>query len=77
VILARVDGFVRSFQRMMGAAAGEAPVDVGDTYPSRASSPSCRTMIALRRSALQREPTREEMLAGVRGLGFRRPPRLR
>lgn len=75
VILARVDGFVRMFEKLIKDAAAEAGVKVGDEYLAANILTFLPTMVALRRWALDRELTREQVVDGiteflVRGLGF-------
>ena len=75
VILARVDGFVRMFEKLIKDAAGEAKIGVGNEYLAANIFTFLPTMIALRRWSLGRELGREEIVGGiteflVRGLGF-------
>lgn len=75
VILSRVDGFVRMFEKLIGDAANEAHVRIANKYLAANIFTFLPTMIALRRWALARGMTKEEVLSGVseflvNGLGF-------
>jgi AcrR family transcriptional regulator len=75
VILARVDGFVRMFEKLIKDASTEAKVSVGSEYLAANIFTFLPTMIALRRWSLGRELGHEEIVGGiteflVRGLGF-------
>lgn len=74
-ILARVDGFVRLFQKFLSDAAREAGIRIGNDFLAASIFTYMPTIIALRRWSLGRELSREEILSGltdflVRGLGF-------
>ncbi len=75
VILARVDGFVRMFEKLIVDAASEAKITVANGHLAANIFTFLPTMIALRRWGLGREMSRGDILAGisdflVRGLGF-------
>ena len=75
VILARVDGFVRMFEKLIADAAREARVETLNTYLAAHILTFLPTMIALRRWAIEREVSRTETVRGIadfltRGLGF-------
>lgn len=75
VILARVDGFVRMFEKLIADAAREAGVKIASDYLAANIFTFLPTMIALRRWSLSRELSRDQVLSGitdflVRGMGF-------
>lgn len=75
VILSRVEGFVRIFEKLIDDAATEADVRITNKYLAANIFTFLPTMIALRRWALARGITKEQVLSGiteflVRGLGF-------
>jgi AcrR family transcriptional regulator len=75
VILARVDGFVRIFEKLLSDAAQEASIPLGNAYLAANIFTFMPTMVALRRWSLGREMSKDELLTGltdflVRGLGF-------
>lgn len=90
VILARVDGFARLFEKFIADAANEAGIAIGNTYLMANIFTYLPTIVALRRWSLGRELPQDEILSGltdflVRGLGFpvalptakRKPPTAR
>jgi AcrR family transcriptional regulator len=75
VILARVDGFVRLFEKFIRDAAQEANIRIGNSYLAANIFTYLPTIVALRRWSLGRELSQDEILSGltdflVRGLGF-------
>lgn len=75
VILSRIEGFMRIFEKLIGDAAAEANVRIANKYLAANIFTFLPTMIALRRWALARAMTKEELLSGVteflvNGLGF-------
>jgi len=75
VILARVEGFARLFEKFLTDAAREANVVIGNSYLTAHIFTYLPTIVALRRWSLGKELSRDEVLTGltdflVRGLGF-------
>jgi AcrR family transcriptional regulator len=75
VILARVDGFARLFEKFLTDAAREAGIPIGNPYLMANIFTYLPTIVALRRWSLGRELSHDEILSGlteflVRGLGF-------
>lgn len=75
VILARVDGFARLFEKFLTDAAREAGIPIGNSYLMANIFTYLPTIVALRRWSLGRELSQNEILSGlteflVRGLGF-------
>jgi AcrR family transcriptional regulator len=75
VILARVDGFARLFEKFLTDAAREAGIPIGNSYLLANIFTYLPTIVALRRWSLGRELSQNEILSGlteflVRGLGF-------
>lgn len=82
VILARVDGFVHMFEKLIDDAARQANVRIGNSYLAANIFTFLPTMIALRRWAISGTLSKEEVLLGisnflVSGLGFGTPQRVR
>ena len=81
VILARVDGFARLFEKFISDAALEANIGIGNSYLKAHIFTYLPTIVALRRWALGKELSRDEILSCltdflVRGLGFPDAPRI-
>lgn len=75
VILARVDGFARLFEKFITDAAREASIEIDTPYLMANIFTYLPTIVALRRWSLGRELSQDEVLNGltdflVRGLGF-------
>lgn len=75
VTLARVDRFVRMFEKFISDAARDANITIGNNYLAANIFTFLPTMVALRRWSLSREISRDEVLSDlteflVRGLGF-------
>jgi AcrR family transcriptional regulator len=75
VILARVDGFARLFEKFISDAAREANIVIGNSYLVAHIFTYLPTIVALRRWSLGKELSHDEILSGlteflVRGLGF-------
>jgi AcrR family transcriptional regulator len=81
VILARVEGFARLFEKFISDAAAEANIVIGNSYLTAQIFTYLPTIVALRRWSLGKELTHDEILTGlteflVRGLGFPDAPRI-
>lgn len=75
VILARVDGFARLFEKFIADAAQEAKIEIGNSYLLANIFTYLPTIVAMRRWSLGKNLSHDEILSGltdflVRGLGF-------
>ena len=81
VILARVEGFARLFEKFISDAAAEANIVISNSFLMAQIFTYLPTIVALRRWSLSKELSHDEILSGltdflVRGLGFPDAPRI-